>query len=262
MCDTSAGLLLTPISTAMIEAGSETTSSALNSAILYLAANPTIQSRAHEELDQVVGVSSTPTYAHENDLPYIRAMVKEILRLRPVTNIGTPHYTTSDVIYKDYFIPKGTIVSIHQYAIHFDPNRYEDPEAFKPERYLQHPLKAGAYSGHADPYARDHFGFGAGRRICPGMHLAENSLFITLAKILWAFDIKPPIGADGREQEMDVSDNAYEEGVNTLPKQFKVRFLPRSAQREEVVRKEWSAAQKDGYYLGDVKVGIDGVVTN
>ena len=189
-------------------------------------------------------------------------MVKEILRIRPVTTIGTPHYTTADLIYKDYYIPKGTIVCLHQYAIHFDPTRYEEPELFRPERYLDHPLKAGAYSGHSDPYARDHFDFGAGRRICPGMHLAENSLFITLAKILWSFKIEPPLKPDGSFQEMDTSDDAYEPGSNTLPKSYKVRFLPRGAKREQVIRDEWTQAKKDGFYLGNVKVNVDGVVSS
>lgn len=220
-----------------------------------------MQARAHAEIDEVVGLSASPTFEHENRLPYIRAMVKEILRIRPVTNIGTPHYTTADVTYKDFFIPKGTVISIHQYALHYDTSRYDNPKSFRPERYLNHPLKAGAYSGQSDPYARDHFDFGAGRRICPGMHLAENSLFITLAKILWAFHIKPPLQADGKLQLMDTSDDAYELGANTLPKAFKVRFVPRDTTREQVTRQEWLDAQKDGFFLGHVKVNIDGVAS-
>lgn len=219
-----------------------------------------MQVRAQAELDQVVGVSSSPTFEHEEDLPYIRAMVKEVLRIRPVTNIGSPHYTTADIIYKDFFIPKNTIVSLYQYTIHFDPDRYPDPWAFKPERYLNHPLKAGAYCAHPDPYERDHFDFGAGRRICPGMHLAENSLFITLAKLLWAFNIEPPIGADGQIQLMDTSDEAYESGANTLPRPFKVRFIPRDAQREQVTRDEWAQAERVGFSLGDVQVNVAGMV--
>lgn len=187
-------------------------------------------------------------------------MVKEVLRIRPVTNIGSPHYTTADITYKDFFIPKNTVVSLYQYTIHFDPDRYPDPKAFKPERYLNHPLKAGAYSAHPDPYERDHFDFGAGRRICPGMHLAENSLFITLSKLLWAFKIEPPIGPDGQVQPMDTSDAAYESGANTLPRPFKARFIPRDAQRELVTRDEWAQAEREGFSLGEVKVNVAGMV--
>ncbi|EKD19259.1 uncharacterized protein L3040_009300 [Drepanopeziza brunnea f. sp. 'multigermtubi'] len=245
----------------MIEAGSETTSSSLNSLILYLSADPVVQACAHAELDRVVGATTPPRFEHEDDLPYIRAMIKEILRIRPVTNMGTPHYTTADVKYKDYYIPKGTVVAIHTYALHHD-KRYDDPFRFKPERYLNHPLKAGAYASHPDPYARDHFDFGGGRRICPGMHLAENSLFITLANILWAFKIEPGRNADGTVQVVDTSDDAFELGANTLPKPFKARFVPRDAQRAEIIRKQWEKAREEGFFLGDIKVGLDGVVTS
>lgn len=244
----------------MIEAGSETTSSALNSAIKYLAKFPDAQRRAHEELSRVVGDSRLPTFDDEEALPFIRAMVKEVLRIRPVTTIGTPHYTTSDVVYKNYVIPKDTIVSLCQYAIHYDPRRWKDPEEFKPERYLEYPLKAGAYAAIADPNERDHFDFGAGRRICPGMHLAENSLFVTLASILWLFEIKPAVDQLGVEQEVDVSDAAYEEGVNTLPKPYQIRFLPRNERRVSVLKAEWTEAQKEGFFLGSIKVDVDGVV--
>jgi cytochrome P450 len=239
----------------MIEAGSETTSSALNSVIKFLAAYPEVQRKAREELLSVVGNDRTPTY--EDNLPYIRAIGKEILRMRPVTNIGTPHRTTENVIYKDMFIPKGTVISLNQYALHYDPSLYEDPETFNPGRYLGHPLKAGVYVAHPDPYQRDHFDFGAGRRICPGMHLAENSLEIVLAKLLWAFEILPPEG-----KEMDLSDEANEDGANTLPKPYRVRFVPRSAGAAEVVRREWRHAQKNGFYLGTTKVDTAGVVVD
>lgn len=225
-----------------------------------MAANPEVQAKAHEELDRVVGSSASPTFEHEKDLPYIRAMVKEILRIRPVTNIGVPHYTTADVIYKDFFIPKGTVVSLHQYSIHFDASRYKDPYSFNPDRYLDHPLKAGAYVAHPDPYARDHFDFGAGRRICPGMHLAENSLFITLAKVLWAFRISPPLAADGVPIVMDTSDDAYDPGANTLPKPFKALFITRDPQKEQITRDEWKQAERIGFYLGGTRVDVNGMI--
>jgi cytochrome P450 len=239
----------------MIEAGSETTSSALNSVIKFLAAYPDVQRKAREEIFSVVGNDRTPTYS--DNLPYIRAIGKEIMRMRPVTNIGTPHRTTDNVIYKDMFIPKGTVISIHQYALHYDESRYKDPETFDPDRYLGHPLKAGVYAAHPDPYERDHFNFGAGRRICPGMHLAENSLGIVLAKLLWAFEILPPEG-----MKMDLSDEANEEGSNTLPKPYRVRFVPRSEEVVEVIRREWSDAQKNGFWLGTTKVNTAGVVVD
>jgi cytochrome P450 len=244
----------------MIEAGSETTSSALNSAIKYLAKFPKAQQQAHEELSRVIGDERLPTFDDEDALPFIRATVKEVLRIRPVTNIGSPHYTTADVVYKGFVIPKNTIISLCQYTIHFDAKKWQNPETFDPTRYLSYPLKAGAYAAAADPNERDHFDFGAGRRICPGMHLAENSLFITIACILWLFEIKPPVGESGAEGEVDVSDAAYEEGVNTLPKPYKIRFVPRSKKRVRALQSAWADAQKDGFNLGGVQVDVNGVV--
>ncbi|KAH7050031.1 putative O-methylsterigmatocystin oxidoreductase [Macrophomina phaseolina] len=244
----------------MIEAGSETTSATVNTCIKYLAAHPEVQERANAELTAVVGDSRSPTFEDEAALKYIRAITKEVLRIRPITNIGTPHYTTEPVRFKDFWIPANTVVTINQYAIHYDPARYKDPEAFRPERYLGHPHKAGVYAAAADPYERDHFSFGAGRRICSGMHLAENSLFITLAKILWAYEIKPRTGPDGKPEVLDLSDSGFEPGVNTLSKPFVVDFKPRNAVREAVVVKEWETALNEGYMLGDRKVNADGMV--
>jgi cytochrome P450 len=231
----------------MIEAGSETTSSALNSCILYLSAYPDVRVCAHEELDRVVGQNRSPGFDDAPQLPYIRSIVKEILRLRPVTNMGTPHYTTADTYYKGYVIPKGSVVAIQQYPIHYDSHLFPDPEQFKPERYLSHPHKSGIYAASPNPH-RDHWAFGAGRRICSGMHLAENSLFITIAKILWAFDIVPPAG-----HKTDLTDDAYEPGANTLPKPFPTNFIPRSKGIESKIRSEWEDALETGYTLRDIK---------
>lgn len=244
----------------MIEAGSETTSSALNSCIKYLAANPNVQLAAQIELNRVIGDERSPTFQDEDNLPYIRAIVKGIQRIRPATNIGTPHYTTQNIRYNNYWIPKGTVVSICQYSIHFDAQQYEAPYEFWPERYLKFPLKAGTYAVQSDPRQRDHFSFGAGRRICPGMHLAENSLFITIAKILWAFEILPPSELGDRFDLIDVSDDSYQDGADTVLKPYKIRFRPRNDTVRKVLEKEWKEAERDGFYLGDVKVDKAGMV--
>ena len=243
----------------MIEAGSETTSSALNSCLLYLSAYPEVRAKAHAEIARVIGDERSPTFEDEESLPYVRAIVKEILRLRPVTNIGTPHFTTSELRYKNYIIPKDVVVCVQQYAIHYDEDRYPDPTAFRPERFLDHPHKAGYYAAIPDPYERDHFSFGAGRRICTGLHLAENSLFITLAKILWAFDMRPPLGPEGNPLPVNVSDHAYELGANTLPKRFSLDLVPRNKKVEQVLRDEWAQAQLKGFMLRNVKVDVHGM---
>ena len=243
----------------MIEAGSETTSAALNTAILYLSASPNARQRALDEISKVTTSSRSPTFDDEPMLPYVRAIVKETLRLRPVTNIGTPHYTTAPVTYKNIHIPANSVVCLQQYPIHYDPNVFSNPQSFDPERYLNHPHGSAHYA--AGPAAsRDHWAFGAGRRICSGVHLAENSMFVVLAKLLWAFDMLPPLDAQGREIQVDTTDEAFDAvGSTTMAKPYRVRWRVRSKQVEETILKEAAEARRDGYVLRGARVSEAGV---
>lgn len=242
----------------LIEAGSETTSAAVNTAVLHLSAYPDVRRKAVAELDRVVGSSRSPTFEDEPNLPYIRAIAKETLRIRPVTNIGTPHYTTAPIVYKDTYIPANSVVALQQYAIHYDETLYPEPTCFNPDRFLAYPEKSGYYAAGAAS-ERDHWDFGAGRRICSGLHLAENSMFIVLAKLLWAFDIRPPVDENGAEMEVDLSDDAFEPGANTISKPYEVRWLPRSEEVKQTVEREAAEARRYGYVLRGVKVGEEGI---
>ena len=157
------------------------------------------------------------------------------------------HFTDNDVVYKNYVIPKGTAIVGNTAAIHFDPVRYPDPFSFKPERYINHTKYAAEYAAMGDPYERDHFAFGAGRRICPGSRLAENTLTLALANILWAFEIKPPtVVVDGKEQDaqMRLSDDVFDDVPLRSARPFKARFLPRSADRLRIIEENWHTACK------------------
>lgn len=159
------------------------------------------------------------------------------------------HFTDNDVVYKGYVIPKGTAIVGNTAAIHFDAERYPDPFQFKPERYTSHTKRSAEYAAMADPYARDHFTFGAGRRICPGSRFAENALTLALANMVWAFEIKPsPAVGDGREKkglaEMDLSDDAFDEAPVKSAKPFKAVFSPRSEARLQIVKQNWLAEGK------------------
>jgi cytochrome P450 len=243
----------------MIEAGSETTSAALNTTILYLSANPAAQRKAQTELDSIVGSSRSPSFDDEQNLPYIRAIVKETLRMRPVTSIGTPHYTTAPITYKSTYIPANSVVCLQQYPIHYDPAVFPNPTAFNPDRYLPYPQGSGQYAA-GPASARDHWAFGAGRRICSGMHLAENSMFIVLAKLLWAFEILPPLNGAGSEVEVDTSDEAFDpEGSTTMAKVYRIRWRVRSEEIGEVMEREALEARRDGYTLRGVRVREEGV---
>jgi Cytochrome P450 len=109
---------------------------------------------------------------------------------------------------------------INWWAIHYDPKLYPEPHLFKPERFIDYPLSAGEEANHPDPYQRSHFGFGGGRRICPGIHLAERSMFINIARTLWGFDVNFKKDANGETIPVDFSLLGTEPGSNCAPKPF------------------------------------------
>ncbi len=248
------------VATGIVEAGFETTAATLNGLVLRLAGDRRVQDAAQAELMRVVGPGRLPTLADARDLPYVRACVKEMLRLNPILSPGIRHYADEDVVYKGHVIPKGTVLVANTAFLHFDERRFENPFQFVPERYLGHGLYSSEYAAMSDPYKRDHFTFSTGRRTCPGARLAENSLIIALAGILWAFEIRPPLNEDGVEQEMDLSDNAFPDAGFLLPKPFAARFIPRGEGRAAIVRDAWEAAMRDGYELRGVPVDVDGMV--
>ncbi|OGM43334.1 hypothetical protein ABOM_008736 [Aspergillus bombycis] len=244
----------------IVEAGSETSSVTMNNLILQLAANPKVQQRAHEELMRVVGPNRTPTFTDVSKLSYIRAIVKEILRFCPVPIWGIKHYADADIVYKSHVIPKGTVLLANPSAIHFDPERYDEPFRFKPERYLDHPLYSADYAAQSDPYKRDHFTFGVGRRICPGARLAENTLTIALSNILWAFEIRPPMVDGAEAMGMDVSEHAWDDTAFRPPKPFAARFVPRNENTLAIVKEQWEKAMQEGYVLRGMTVDVNGIV--
>ncbi|VDB99168.1 unnamed protein product [Peniophora sp. CBMAI 1063] len=188
-------------------AGSDTTASTMCSAFLALVTHPDTLHAAHAELDAVVGPDRTPTYEDEERLPYVRAFVKEVLRWRPVAVLGgTPHASTEDDYFEGYYIPAGTTILGNSWAINLNEEYYPNPHHFNPLRFLDENVAARASNttasssahekidvelgGKAHPSKSGHSSFGWGRRICPGANLATNSLYIALAKLLWAYDVK------------------------------------------------------------------------
>lgn len=147
----------------LIEAGSETTATTINNWTLAMVLYPDAMHQAQEEIDRVVGAGRLPDWDDEPNLPYVRAMIKETLRWRPVNKFGMYHASTEDSWYDGYFIPKDSVVVLNWWAIHRDPRLHEDPDQFKPSRYLNHPLSAAEYINVNNPNERDHFSYGAGR---------------------------------------------------------------------------------------------------
>ncbi|KAF2186414.1 putative cytochrome P450 [Zopfia rhizophila CBS 207.26] len=225
----------------LLEAGSDTTSNTLLGFVCAMLVFPSVQKRAQEELDRVIGVERMPTTEDAESLPYIRGCVKESLRWMPTTILGAvPHALMRDDEYMGYRLPKGAGVLNNVYAIHNDPVRYPNPRRFNPERFKDDTQSAFDAALNPDVSKRDHFTFGAGRRICPGMHVAERSLFLGIARMLWAFDFKRPVDEDGNEIVPDP--NKVTQGFVAAPVPFKAIITPRDEKRAVMVCQEWENA--------------------
>jgi cytochrome P450 len=230
------------IPASLFGAGSDTTASTLCTAFLALVTHPDTLRAAQKELDAVIGSSRTPTFEDEVRLPYIRALVKEVLRWRPVAVLGgTPHASTEDDHYEGYYIPAGTTILGNSWAINLNEEYYPNPHHFNPDRFLDAKLAERAKhptpdTGKAHPARSGHSSFGWGRRICPGADLAANSLFVALAKILWAFDIVPRAG-------VSYDTFAYTEGFNIRPQKFVCDIKIRSEAYQAVLERELKEAE-------------------
>jgi cytochrome P450 len=118
---------------------------------------------------------------------------------------------------------------------------YTNPSSYNPDRYLAHPGLATEYAASSDYSNRDHYTYGAGRRICAGIHLAERTQWRILVRLLWAFRIEHVVDEKTGER-VEIDTEAYEEKLITGPKPFRVRFVPRSKRHVEVVERELKGA--------------------
>ncbi|KAJ7477309.1 cytochrome P450 [Mycena galericulata] len=171
--------------------------------------------RAQEEIDRVVGRNRLPTFKDYDNLPYIRAFVKETLRWRGADPLGVPHRLCQDDWYevsgRRYFIPKDTICVANVWALNHDAAVYgPDAEDFNPGRHLD---EFGQLAP-AVPDTKDenHLSYGFGRRICVGRHVANQSMFIQIACLLWCFDIGPAKDEQGNIVMPDPM-NSVDEGL-------------------------------------------------
>ncbi|KAK1225337.1 hypothetical protein PQX77_011755 [Marasmius sp. AFHP31] len=230
----------------VLEAGSDTTACTIKTVLLFLLSYPQVLEKVRNEIDSVVGPNRLPTVEDEPSLPYLIATIKEVMRCRPAIPLGLPHSPSEDTIYKGHLIPKGSIVIANAYALHMDSVRFPDPKAFKPERWFVCDDKTKPMRWGSGPEQdRDHYLFGWGRRFCPGSHIAEATLFITLSRLIWAFKFQaagtPP---DPWDEE------SYTAGFVTNPHKFDIKFEPRTATHADVVRRAFEEAQEQWETLG------------
>ncbi|KAG6808572.1 hypothetical protein H0H92_003676 [Tricholoma furcatifolium] len=214
----------------------ETTTVALQTFVLACMRYPDWIVTAQKELDSIVGPDRLPTFKDRPFLPYVEAVVR--------VRFGLPHESTADDVIEyngqEYFIPQGSIVIAVTWAIEHDERKFEDHDRFLPERFLDD-------KGNLKPdYETSAFGFG--RRVCPGVPFAERSLWINIARMLWAFNIRrfsAPDPTTGVSFNYTDEDGAFHGDITNSPYEFPAVFEPRSPQRAEVARREWAECEKN-----------------
>ncbi|KAH0366556.1 cytochrome P450, partial [Aureobasidium melanogenum] len=229
----------------IFEGGMETTAATLYAFIQAMLLFPEVQAKAQEEIDRVVGSDRLPVMADAAKLPYIRRCVKELVRWFPVAPLGAvPHACTQDDEYMGYRIPKGAPVILNAWAIMTNPDRYTEPRRFNPDRFTEDSgnVTMAEMAAHPDPSKRDTVGFGAGRRICPGMHVADRSLFLGITGVLWSFSITPKKDAQGQDMLPNPDDLIV--GLAARPEPFEVNIVSRDEKRARLIREEWKDAQR------------------
>ncbi|KAJ7337558.1 cytochrome P450 [Mycena albidolilacea] len=201
--------------------GVHSTSGIIQWFLALLPSHPDIQARAHDELDRVIGRDHWPSAGDEAHLPYIRAIIKEVQRVHAPFWMATPHCSTEDYEYNGMFIPKDTVMVLNCFTMHHNEDRYPDSYTFNPDRYLGDDLSCAESAKLSNVDLRDHWTFGAGRRICPGLVVAERELFLAISRILWTFTVKS-IPSE------PISLEEYEGMSGRTPLPFRVKFEPRN----------------------------------
>lgn len=221
----------------VVEGGADTTSAQLLTLILAFALYPRVQEMARKEIDAVCGTERSPLWTDFSKLPYMNCIIKEGMRWRPVAVTALPHRVRQDDEYEGMLIPKNSTIFIPTWAIHHSDSIYADSEEFNPDRYRNHVKLANDYAGSPDWENRDHYNYGAGRRICPGIHLAERNMWRIASKLLWAFEFSEPVDpVTGKVMHLDPE--AYNPGILQAPLPFKVGIKVRSEKHRETIRRE------------------------
>jgi len=142
--------------------------------------------------------------------------------------MGVPRASVEDDIYRGFFIPKGSVVMVNAWAVLHNPDLYPDPETFKPERFLN---KDGTCRD--DPTIA--LAFGAGKRICPGRHLVDATLFVFISSVLSVFNVERAKDENGHDIPVEV-ETIVEGEISPKPATFECSISPRDKQAEDLIK--------------------------
>ncbi|KAF3438667.1 hypothetical protein FNV43_RR21431 [Rhamnella rubrinervis] len=179
----------------MFVAGTDTTFITLDWGMTELIINPKVMDRAQAEVRRVVGERRVVL---ETDLPqlhYMKAVIKEIFRLHPPAPVLLPRESIEHVMIDGYDIPAKTRIYVNAWAIGRDPETWENPETFEPERFVGSNMDYKGQDFELIP-------FGAGRRGCPAITFGSAAIELALAQLLHSFDWKLPTGTTAKDLDM------------------------------------------------------------
>ncbi|KAM5543801.1 hypothetical protein V8D89_002418 [Ganoderma adspersum] len=207
----------------LFSAGTDTITTSVLTAMLLLTRHPEVQARVYEEIMAVVGTDRLPDMQDRSALPYLDCVIQEFHRFNPAIPLVT-HGNSKEDEYLGYRIPKKTWIMANVWAMLHDEKDYPDPETFKPERFLP-----GERGPERDPRE---LVYGFGRRLCPGMHLANTYLYLVVVRTIATFELCPEEDEKGVPQVPPLD---FATGLVSVPKPFRCVFKPRE-KTEELLR--------------------------
>ncbi|KAL8492053.1 hypothetical protein ACS0TY_023610 [Phlomoides rotata] len=178
----------------LILAGTDTSALTVEWGMSLLLSHPEELLKLRKEIDENVGDDDLLNDSDLVKLPYLACVVNETLRLHPAAPLLFPHYASEDCVVGGYSIPAGTIVLVNAWAMHRDPNLWEEPDRFNPGRF-----EAVGVDGEGHKFVP----FGIGRRACPGAAMAMRTISLALGAFIQCFEWQKPL----EEVEMDFNAN-------------------------------------------------------
>ncbi|KAI0241630.1 Cytochrome P450 2J2 [Lamellibrachia satsuma] len=166
----------------LLHAGSETTSTTLYWAFLFMILNPDIQDKCRQEILQVIGQDRVPGMKDRGTLPFTEAAILEIHRCGSIGPTALAHVVVESITFRGYDLPKGTLVLANLYQSHIDPTMWKDPLTFNPDRWLDENNKLKNNPAFMP--------FSVGSRKCLGDSLAKMEMFLFMTMLLQRFDFR------------------------------------------------------------------------
>ncbi|XP_042008767.1 cytochrome P450 736A117-like [Salvia splendens] len=175
--------------------GTDTISTAMEWTMSELLRHPTVMKKLQQEVRGILKQKQEITNDDLQKMHYLKTVIKEAMRLHPPLPLLVPRLASKDVQVKGFDISAGTLVMINTWAIGRDLVSWDEPETFKPERFLNSSIDFKGLDFELIP-------FGGGRRGCPGIALASAGMELLLADLVWKFNWKLANGVEPKDLDM------------------------------------------------------------